>query len=198
MALSLDTLVEYAKRRILAGMPDGSPWADIDMEIAANVTAASNLAATRVMRNPLLRPRLQQVYSITLDGSGVGDLSTANGSITTTADEILVEGIYLGSVVNADGIVVVPLPHYTDFISPQFTVFPYYHVNEQKKILTRSSGNQVFTANDVQGLSGNLSIRASYNPGDVAQWPAEIQNDLINALCELTLAKVPGAAPATA
>lgn len=195
MALNLDDLVEFAKRRILAGMAPGSPSADIDLEVMANVPAASNLAATRVMRNGALRPRLQQVYSVSLDSSGIGDLSTATGSMTGAPDEILLEGISLGSVIDNNGVVVVPLPQYTDFISPQPTVFPYYHINSQKQILTRAVSNQVYTANDIQSGAGPLSIRASFNPSDLQYWPSECQTDLVNALVEITLAKVLAGTP---
>lgn len=197
MALDLDQLVELAKRRLYAGLPAGNPWADADIEITANVTTAANLAATRIMRDPQIRARLQQTYSITLT-AGVGDLSTANGSITGVPNELLMEGIDYGSVVDQDGYPVFPIPHYQDFISPQATIFDYYHITNQKQILTRARNNgQVYIVADIVGIVGPLSLKASYVPASITNWPTECENDLVNALVEITLQKFPGGSPAT-
>lgn len=189
--MTLDDLVERAKRRLMAGAGPNSPWGECDIDLTANVTVAAQLAATRVMRNPMQRPRLQQVYSVTLDGSGVGDLSTATGSVTGVANELLVEGVYLGTVIDFDGNVLQLIRHYNDFLIPQPTPFAHYHINQQKKILTRAAGSQVTIPADVIGATGPLSVTSSYVPASVTGWPAETENDLIDALVEVALSLKP-------
>lgn len=199
MALDLDTLVELAKRRIIAGLPDLAGWASAEIEITANVPAAGDLAARRVMRNPTLRGRLQQSYSITLDGAGIGDLSTAAGSVTALTNELFLEGIELGSVVDSTGVALHHLPHYNDFISPQATVFDYFHITDQKKILTRArNAGQVYSAADIVSASGPLGLRASYMPSVVSGWPPELEDILVTTLVEIALQKIPGAIAAPA
>lgn len=187
--MTIAELIERAKR--LAGAGSGSPdmWAKAEIDLAACVTLALHEMSAEVMRDEARRGLLQQVYSVTLDGSGVGDLLATTGSVTSAAGEILQDGVYLGAVVDADGNILQPLFHYADFVRPQSTAFGYYCL-ANKKIHTRAVGAQVNTPFDVQGASSPLTVTASYAPASVANVPGELEDDLVKKLVTVVMRKV--------
>lgn len=178
--MTRDELVEYAKRRLTPVNPE---WARKEMEIAAAIRSALRLLANIVMQDDMKRVHLQQDYSLALDGNGRGALSSATASI---AGDILPEGIYWGRVVDADGNVLWPLKNYQTFLSPQPTFKGYYGLFDSQ-VYTRASGLQVFGPQDVQGVSGPLTITANFTPANVDDVPAAIAKDLIDAVVEVAM-----------
>lgn len=187
--MTLNELVEYAKRRLSAGQPRGVPWADDDLEIAAAVPSAAHELAVEVMRDDRRRGLLQQQYTITLDGFGVGDPAGVNGSVTSAPDELLFEGIPLGMVLDAAGVPLHHIRHYADFISPQPLQLGYYTLRDGK-IHTRLAGVPVQSSVDVVSAAGPLTVLASYSPASVTDWPAELEDDLVSKLVTVIARKV--------
>ena len=184
-------LLERAKRQLNAGQAEPRLWPESEIDLAACVMQASAKLAQRVMRDNALRGLLQQEYTINLDASGEGDLLTAIGSVTTVAGEILLEGVHIGAVLDAEGQKLHPLTHYSDFIAPQLTAFGYYLIKDKSTILTRARGVNVATSFDIQSASGPLTITASYTPASVDDFPAELEDMLVNALVEIVSVKIP-------
>lgn len=187
--MTLNELVEQAKRRLSAGAMRGAPWADEDLEIAATVPAAAGELAVDVMRDNRRRGLLQQSYTITLDGLGVGTLTGVNGSVTSQPNEMLFEGIPLGVVLDASGTQLHHIPHYQDFCSPQPLQLGYYTLRDGK-IHTRLAGVPVRSAIDIVSAAGPLTVIASYSPANVADWPAELEDDLVSKLVTVIARKV--------
>lgn len=176
--MTASELIERAKRQLNAP--------DLEINLAACVMQASGRLARKVMRDDALRPLLQQVYSVTLSAAGEGDLLAATGSITGNAGEILIDGIRLGVVVDADGNILQPLLHYHDFLRPQATQYAYYNLKD-RKILTRAIDQQVNVPSDVVGVNGPLSITASFDPQEVTDYPAELEDHLVQELCDVVM-----------
>ncbi len=174
--MTFNELVERAKRQL--NMPN------LEVNFAACVMQASGRLAQRVMRDDALRPLLQQVYSVTLSAAGEGDLLTTTGSITGNAGEILIDGIRFGVVIDADGNILQPLLHYHDFLRPQATQYAYYNLKD-RKILTRAIDQQVNAPSDIVGVNGPLSITASFDPQEVDDYPAELEDHLVQELCDI-------------
>lgn len=173
--MTFPELVERAKRQLNAP--------ELEVNLAACVMQASGRLAQKVMRDGSLRGLLQQEYSVTLDANGEGNLLTATGSVTSTAGEILIEGVKFGVVLDFDGQKLHPLLHYHDFIAPQNVAYGYYCIKDKATILTRARGQQVNTASDIQSASGPLTITASYTPAAVTAFPEELADMLVDELC---------------
>jgi hypothetical protein len=188
--MTLSELIEAAKRRLTAGSPDSRLWAVAELDLAACVQAAIHELANDVMRDPERRAWLQQQYTVNLNGAGEStDLLTAAGSITGEAGEIILEGINLGAVIDADGNVLVCLPHYADFLRPQPTAFAYYCLKGQV-IATRALNTVVNTPADIQSVSGPLTITASFAPSNVSDFPVQLEDDLTGKLVTVALRKL--------
>lgn len=189
-------LVERAKRRLNAGAPQPHVWPENELELAACVNDALGELSTAVMRDNMRRAWLQQDYTVTLNSAGEStDLLTAAGSITGQTAEILLEGIHLGLVRDADNNVLTPLHHYADFVRPQATVFAYYLLKD-RVIATRRKDAQVNGPADIQGASGPLTITASFTPKNVTDVPLALEDDLVAHLCEVVTRKLPANADA--
>jgi hypothetical protein len=188
--MTKDELIERAKRQLNAGQPQPHVWPDSEIDLDACVDQAIAEVADRVMRDPYLKTLLRQAYSVALDGSGVGDLLAATGSITGLAGEILQEGVEWGTVIDADNNVLVPLQFYAQFVAPQPPVFAYYCL-EERKIYTRALGQAVNGPADIVGVTGPLSIKASFSPQTVDSFPAELEDHLVNTLCQIAVTKTP-------
>lgn len=191
--MTLAELVERAKRRLIAGQSVPREWAENELEIVSAIPTAAHAVARKVMNDDAKRSLLQQVYSVTLNGSGEGNLQTATGSITTLAGEILLDGVMVGSVHDNDGNRLVAVRHYYDFIAPRTKVFPEYCL-KANIIATCIAGVFVTVPADIQGVNGPLSILASYTPSLVTGFPNELTDDLVDELTALMLSKVPAAA----
>lgn len=187
--MTVAELIEYAKRRLAAGVPRTIPWDDEDLEIASAIPSASHELASEVMRDGR-RGWLQQQYSITLDGLGVGALLGVNGSVTSQPNEILIESIPLyGSVLDASGVTQVHIANYMDFVSPQPVHFGYYTLRD-KKIYTRLAGSQARNAAEVVSAAGPLTVLASYAPANVSDWPKALEDDLVSKVVTIVTRKV--------
>lgn len=182
-------LVERAKRQLNAGQPQPHLWPDSEIDLAACVKQAISDLSVEVMRDSTRRTLLQQTYSVTLDGSGVGDLLAATGSITSNAGEILMEGVKYGVVLDADSNPLKPLVHYSDFLSPQQLVYGYYCLKD-RKILTRAIDTVVNGPLDIVGVTSPLTITANFEPAEVDDVPSELEAELVNALCKVVTLKV--------
>ena len=187
MASNVDVITQ-AKMRLNAGSP-GNFWQDYEIEIGACLSQALSEFSHDILEDAYHRSLLQQTYSVTLDGSGVGDVLAATGSVTGVAGEVMNEGILVGTVEDATGEVLQPLMSYQAFISPQAPVFGYYHLSG-RKILTRAKGVSVSLPADIQGATGPLTIVANFTPNDCASVPGEIVNDLVETLCRVAMAKI--------
>ena len=183
-------LVQRAIHQLNAGQPEPRLWPESEIDISACVLQASSVVAHNAMRDSALRGLLQQEYSVTLDGSGEGNLLAATGSVTSVAGEILIEGIYFGVVLDAEGQKLQPLFHYADFIAPQLTAFGYYLIKDGGTILTRARNAAVNTAFDIQSAFGPLIITASYTPASVDDFKPEFDDMLIKAFIEEVAIKV--------
>jgi len=175
--------IERAKRQLGAGP-------EFEVDLGAMVMQASAAVAHKVMRDSAIRGLLQQEYSVTLDANGEGNLLTATGSVTSAAGEILLEGVHFGAVLDANGLKLQPLFHYSEFVAPQMTVFGYYHIKDKATILTRARGVAVSTASDIQSANGPLTITASYDPASVDDFPSELEDLLVQELVNLAATKV--------
>jgi hypothetical protein len=187
--MSIDELIEYAKRR-LAALPESSGWPLQEIAIAACIPAARHECAVKVMQNDAQRGLLQQDYTVALNPAGQGNLLAAVGSVTGLVGEILQEGVNLGVVLDGDNNKLVPLKHYADFLSPQPIVYGYYCLSD-KVIRTRAINLQVSTPLDVVSATSPLTVTASYAPMNVSDFPEEIQDDLVGCLVEVVLRKGP-------
>src|SRR5262245_59877906 len=121
-------LVERAKRQLNAGQPQPHTWPESEIDIAACVMQARDKVARDVMMDGSRRAWLQQEFSLALDANGKGLLSAATSAI---AGEILLDGVRLGVVLDADSNKLQPLFHYSDFLSPQNTVYGYYCLKDR-------------------------------------------------------------------
>lgn len=191
--MTFDDLLLTAKYRLTAGNP-GFDWQLHELDIAPAVDSALQMLSTQVMLDDTSRGLLQQSYSVSLT-AGVGDLLAATGSVTGLSGEILMEGVQMGTVVDADGELVYPLKSLSAFYKPQSQVFSYYYLAPNGKIWTRSRQTQVNGPNDVSGVNGPLTVVANYVPASVTAVPAELENDLVEALCSVVLRKVNTAQP---
>lgn len=186
--MTFNDLVATAKYRLTAGNP-GFDWQLNELDLAPAVDSALQLLATQTMLDDTNRGLLQQSYSVTLT-AGVGDLLAATGSVTSTAGEILMEGVAMGSVMDGDGEILQPLAHLSQFYRPQPQVFSYYYLAPGGKIWTRTRQTQVNGPNDIQGVNSPLTVLASYVPASVTSVPSELENDLVEALCSVVLRKI--------
>lgn len=187
--MTADQLVEYVTRRLQAAAPTNE-WPKNRLNIAAAIPAAIHELAMEVMRDDARRSLLQQDYSVSLNGAGVGDLLAATGSVTSAAGEVLLGGVHLGSVRDADGNLLVNIPQYRDFQRPQPTIFAYYCLVD-RKIYTRAINTPVLSPSDIVGVSGPLTVTASFAPASVANVPTEIEDDLVARVVEVLLRKGP-------
>lgn len=181
-----DQLVQYAKRRLMVGN-DAPAFAQSEIDLYSMIPAALGVLSEIVMRDDARRHLLQQDYSVSLT-NGVGDLQATNGSITGNAGEVLSEGVYLGTVYDADNNRLEPIRDYRLFESPLSTVFGYYCL-VNKKIYARAVG-QSFQKGSMIGAPSPLTVTASYAPTDAADLPAEITDEAINALVALAMQKL--------
>lgn len=187
--MDFNDLVERSKRRLNAGQPEPHVWVSSEIDLAACVQQAIAELSQRVMMDSSLRTLLQQDYSVTLDANGIGDPLAAVGSITGVAGEVLQEGIKFGVVIDADGNVLVPITHYSDFLRPQAVQLAYYCLKD-RKILTRALGQAVNGPSDIFGVSSPLTITASFEPQVVDSFPDELADDLVNTLCKIVTTKI--------
>jgi hypothetical protein len=185
-------LVERSKRQLNAGQPQPHVWPDSEIDIAACVMQARDALARQVMMDGSRRAWLTQEFSLTLDGTGKGDLSAATSAI---AGEILLDGIRMGAVLDADGSLLKPLLHYSDFLSPQATVYGYYCLKD-RALLTRTINVQASGPLEIVGASSPLTITANYVPSAVDDFPVDLEADLVQSLVNIVAAKV--ATPANA
>lgn len=184
--MTFNELCEHAKRQLNAGQPEPRLWPSSEIDLAACVMQARDAVANEVMLDSSRRAWLQQVFSLALDGTGKGDLSTATAAI---AGSILLDGIRMGVILDFNGNRLQPILHFSDFLSPQPTVYGYYCLKD-RAILTRAIGVQVNTPADVVGANGPLSITANYTPNAVDDFPPDLEADLVNALCRIVALKV--------
>lgn len=183
-------LIERAKRRLNAGAAAPRIWPDNEIELAACVNDALHELSAAVVMDNNRRSWLQQDYTITLNASGEStDLLTAAGSVTGEVGEIILSGIYFGLIRDADNNVLKPLFHYSDFVSPQFTVYAYYLLKNQI-IATRALGVAVNSPADIQSVNGPLTITANYTPINVDDVPLALEDELVTHLCEVVVRKV--------
>ena len=187
--MTADQLVEYVTRRLHAASPTNE-WAKNRVNILAAIPAGIHELARKVMFDPSLRPLLQQDYSVSLNGSGVGDLLAATGSVTSAAGDILLDGVHLGVVRDADGNLLVNIPHYRGFLRPQPTVFAYYCLVD-RKIYTRALNTAVNLPTDIVSVTGPLTVTANFAPASVTHIPTEIEDDLVGHVVEVLLRKTP-------
>lgn len=192
--MTLNELIQYAKRRLVID-PLLRLKTDIELDIAAAIPTAIHEMSIKVMRDAHLRPLLQQSYSVALDGSGIGNLLTATGSLTTNAGEILQEGVPMGLVRDAENNDLVWIPNLADFYRPAPTVFGYYTLVAQR-IYTRAISAQVNSIADIVSAPTPLTVIASFAPAEVADVPEEIEDDLVGHVVEVVLRKI--GAPADA
>lgn len=181
-------LIDRTKRQLNAGQDQPRNWAENEIELAASVLQAIGELSHRVMRDSSLRPLLQQLYAVSLSPAGEGDLLLATGSITGNAGEILMEGIHLGVVRDADNNILVPLVHYSDFLRPLPTVYGYYCLKD-RVIATRAIGVAVSSPADIQSVNSPLTITASFSPREVDDFPPELHDLLVFALCDVVTRK---------
>jgi hypothetical protein len=175
--MTFNELVERAKRQI--------NWPDHEINLAACVMQASAVVGRKVMDDRELRGLLQQEYTINLDANGEADLLTATGSKTGNAGEIMIEGVRMGAVLDAEGQRLHPLLHYHDFLAPQNTAYAYYCIKDGATILTRARDQQVYVSSDIQSASGPLTVTASYTPASVDDFPVELEDMLVMELCNI-------------
>ena len=190
--MDFNSLVERAKRQLNAGQPEPRLWPSSEIDLAACVMQARDTLARQVMMDSSRRAWLQQTYTLALDGSGVGLLSAATAAI---AGEILLDGIRLGTVIDADGNVLQPILHYADFLRPQSTVFGYYNLKDGAAY-TRAINVQANGPLEIVGANGPLSITANYVPTAVDDWPPDLEADLVQTLVNIVATKM--AMPANA
>lgn len=180
-------LIERTKRLAGAGAPSPDAWARSEFDLAACVALAIHEVAMSVMRDDHRRALLQQDYSVDLDAAGEGDLLTASGAITNTAD-VLLEGVHLGAVRDSDGNILQPLRHQADFYSPQYAGFGYYLL-AGRRIKTRARSAQVTTPDSIQGAASPVIVTASFSPTNVLFIPLELEDDLVRALAMVVARK---------
>lgn len=179
-------LVERARRQLNAGQPQPHVWVESEIDLAACVMQAKDALARQVMMDGSRRAWLQQVFALALDGNGRGDLSAATAAI---AGEILLDGVRVGAVIDADGNKLQPLLHYSDFLSPQAVVFGYYCLKD-RAILTRAINQQASGPLEIVGASSPLTITASYVPTAVSDFPVDLEADLVQALVDIVATKI--------
>lgn len=189
MAITLDELIERAKR--LAGAA-ASPdlWARAELNLAACVPIAIHECAEEVIGDPLMNSYLQQDYSVALNGSGVGSLLTATGSVTSAAD-MLLDSIVEGRVKDADGNVLVYYPHKDSFYGPLSTLYGYYCL-AGRSILTRAVGVQCNTEAEVQSAATPLTVTGTFAPSSLTYWPDQLADELAKKLVTVAMRKVEG------
>lgn len=188
--MTIAELIERSKR--LAGAGTGSPdaWARAEIDLAACVLIAIHELSTEVMRDPERRAWLQQKYTVALDAAGESvDLLTANGSVTGQAGEIILEGIHLGAVIDADGNTLQYIPYYADFLRPQPAAFAYYCLKD-RKVITRAMNAAVNTPSDIQSVTGPLTITCSFAPKNVSDIPLNLEDDLVSKLVTVVTRKI--------
>lgn len=138
------------------------------------------------MMDTSFRALLQQAFAVTLDGAGEGDLTTATGAIAGT---ILLDGMRYGVVIDANGNILQPIAHYADFLRPQATVFGYYNL-KNNHIATRAINVQANGPLEIVGANGPLSITANFTPNAVDDFKPELDDMLIQALCNVVTLKI--------
>lgn len=188
--MTLPEFVQRVKRRLNALGVDPRVAGENELEIVTALASAGHSLAHKVMNNDGRRSLLQQIYSVTLNGAGEGNLQAATGGITTLAGEILLEGVMIGSVHDNDGNRLVGVPHYYDFIAPRTKVFPEYCL-KANIIATCAAGTFVTVPADIQSVNGPLSVLASYVPSLITGWPNEILDDLESEVVAVMITKAP-------
>lgn len=184
-------LIERAKRRLSAGAPQPHVWPDNEIELAACVSDAIHELSSAVLMDNQRRPWLQQDLTVTLNAAGEStNLLTAVGSLTGQTAEVILEGIMLGAIRDADNNVLVPLMHYADFLRPQSTQFAYYCLKD-RVIATRALGVAVNSPADIASVLGPLVVTASFAPKNITDVPLNLEDDLVAHLCEVVLRKTP-------
>ena len=184
--MTYNDLVERTLRQLNAGQPEPHSWPDSAIDIAACVAQARDDVAHEVMYDPARRAWLTQEFSLTLDGTGKGNLSSATSSIS---GEIILDGIRMGVVMDADHNVLQHILHYADFLRPQNTAYAYYNIKD-RAVLTRAINTPVNSPLDIFSVNGPLTITASYVPTAVDDFPTELDPDLVNSLCRIVATKV--------
>ena len=187
--MTIADLIERSKRLLGAGSGSPDVWAKAEIDLAACVNIAVHEMAVDVMNDNARRGLLQQNYSVTLDGSGIGDLLAATGSVTSTAGEILQDGVYFGVVRDADNNILQPIYHFADFYRPQPTVFGYYCL-VNKKIHTRAISVGVNGPADIVSAATPLTVTASYAPASVANIPGELEDETVKKLVTVITRKI--------
>lgn len=187
--MTKNDLIERAKRRLGA-------VAASEIDLAACVNDALHELSGAVMMDNMRRAWMQQDYEIALDSNGEStDLLTALGSVTGEAGEIMIEGIHYGLVKDADGNVLKPLFHYNDFISPQDWPGGFYFL-KNSVIATRAAGLSVNGPADIVGVTGPLTITASFTPVNVTDIRPELEDNAVSHLVEVVMRKLPANANA--
>lgn len=181
-----DDVVLQSKRRLVAMF--GAEWDEKEIDLFATLPTALSMLARKVLENDAKRHLLQQDYTVTLT-AGVGNLLTATGSLTSSAD-IIADGVYWGVVQDADGNILQPIKNYASFLRPQPLVFDYYCLKGER-IHTRSKTQQVSVPSDVTGVTSPLTITANFEPKVCTVVPDELEDDLIECLMEAVVAKLP-------
>lgn len=189
MAINYDDLIETARRVLVANTSPGAiPQANLEVDLAAIKDTACQQLAAKVATDPERFYLLQQDYSVTLDGSGVGDILAATGSITGDAD-IYANSIQRGNVQDADNNSLVYMPHLFDFYRSASTAFAYYTLQD-RKIRTRALGVSVQSAADVVSVNGPVTITANFVTTDLTFWPDQFYDDLVAEIVQIALTKL--------
>lgn len=187
--MTFPELCERAKRQLNAGQSEPRLWPASEIDLAACVLQARDAVARQVMMDGSRRAWLQQEFSLVLDGTGRGALSAATAAIT---GEILLDGVRVGAVIDADGNPLKPLLHYSDFLSPQATVYGYYCLKD-RALLTRAINTQAGGPLEIVGASSPLTITANYVPTAVDNFPPDLEADLVQTLVNIVATKLANA-----
>lgn len=195
MAINYDDLIETARRVLLANTPPSQiPQGNLEIDLAALKNTACQVLAAKIADDPDRFYLLQQDYSVALDGSGVGDILTATGSVTSAAD-IYADSIPKGNVQDAYNNSLVYMPLLFDFYRPASTQFAYYTLQD-RKIRTRAIATAVQSAADIVGVVGPLTITANFVTTNLTYWPDQLFDDMVATIVNIAQAKL--AAPANA
>lgn len=184
------TDLELTRRAIMvlaAGQPSPAPVLEQEAELAALIPQALQSLADEVAKDVNRAPLLMQDYTVNLT-SGVGDVLTQTGSITSNADILywsIPYNVVRDTLTNLRLVYIPNKEQFEGYLMPGY----WYYTLANQKIYTRSATSGDYFYSDRYDVQGPLTVTANFIP-TTADIPATLENDAVDLLVKIATIKI--------
>lgn len=179
---------------LLAAGDANSPWLVQEFEASLAFNQALEELGRAIADDPKRYNLTVQDYPVTIDSSGIGDLTGAVGTFTGLAD-IIWDKVHRGQVEDSLGNALIFIPEIQEFQGHVLPGFNYYTIY-QSRLYTRGSTSGDYNSDKAILFSlgtGIVTVTSNYYPsvGNAQTMPLEIEEDVPRFLARTLTEKFP-------